>query len=977
MHITSINGRDAINLIPEEVVNICNLFSLDYFTDYELINPKLNKYIVLVGNNKKVPILNYLLNLEDIANLCATLDLSKSYILDCRGDVILYNEQKEEIVLNDVIKNDISSAVTLFNDYGGHLNENGEHIINLKLPSVGIHYGVNLLIGNRMGFDCPLQSTPKAVVDYLGRGSFRAHSTYQVLATSWGMLPEENGHPANRQFYLLENGQQIFYSASIDEHVLDAKCIHSQNKTIIEYELDCKLKITRTIFLTKQRIGLPCANEIQTIKIENLCSKKRNIKIVYTGMFGSSNPDTQKIDVIYSTLISQTRVTKNDNNEIVSISPDYFPEYCRREIRYCILKTDKGFADDFESSYATFVGNGSIQKPQNLYHLTNKLSLKGPNFFALGKALLLKPYGNVNVDTFTGMVDAKDTTGNDDYLRFEAEIKALINKFKKHRNVLNEINENDKDCRKYAKFLQIAGNDLFANYVNNNLPFQVYYQTFVSRAFAMTQKGYREIGFREIQDIYASMYYLIAQGKEKFVKSLLVQWISNVYKMGYANHNFYYVGKEPGMCSDDQIWLVHAIYQYISLTNDIKFLDLKVKMAGTKQKRSVYETIKNIILYSGKISIGKHGLPLLDSADWNDCLNIDIDYLNGIAKEKEYFRQLKKNNKPYGTALDSDYSESVMNAFLLVIAIKEMIKITETIKDYFYQDELKELLTSLTKNIQDNCYIDGYFVRVLINRNNKNGIEYIGSKGDKLSLDPNIDGSYYLNSFSWSLLSGVASEEQISQMIEKLEKYLKTPAGFKLCTMHNLSLAGAKGSATDQYFVGDRENGAVFKHATMMTVVAMLKTAKTVKNQVLKEKLLDNAFYMLDIVMPYRTLSNPYKFKGNPRYCTQYNNSITEENIGPVLSGTSTWLTLAIMEMLGVNIDTTSISINPSLRKDIEKMEFTLNLESEQLFFIISKTNNCYGDNANIEVMVDGNKIEGHTFNKFADNQRHIIEVHY
>jgi len=62
----------------------------------------------------------------------------------------------------------------------------------------------------------------------------------------------------------------------------------------------------------------------------------------------------------------------------------------------------------------------------------------------------------------------------------------------------------------------------------------------MSRSFGQTQKGYREIGFREIQDLFASMYYFINIGYQDFVKELLFEWTANVYKMGYANHNFYW-----------------------------------------------------------------------------------------------------------------------------------------------------------------------------------------------------------------------------------------------------------------------------------------------------------------------------------------------------------------------------------------------------------------------------------------------------
>ena len=59
---------------------------------------------------------------------------------------------------------------------------------------------------------------------------------------------------------------------------------------------------------------------------------------------------------------------------------------------------------------------------------------------------------------------------------------------------------------RYPAYLQPeTGDSRFDAYVGHNLPFQVLYQTYVSRAFAWTQKSYRETGFREIQDIYASM----------------------------------------------------------------------------------------------------------------------------------------------------------------------------------------------------------------------------------------------------------------------------------------------------------------------------------------------------------------------------------------------------------------------------------------------------------------------------------------
>lgn len=959
--------------------NLLSKLNIKSFDDYELIDISSNSFIVFEGEGRQIPILSNIMNNPKLSNYFINLDKGVSYFLSYKNkEITLKDENEININIPNEEKEEIMNIINLFKEYGGYLNDNGEHIINLKCPNCGIHYGVNLLIGDRTHYDHPLQSTPKSVVDYLGRGSFRGHSTFQVLATSWGLNPEENGHPCNRQFYLVEDGKQIFYSASIDESIEKAYTTHSQNRTYIHYVLKCGLEVKRTIFIAKQYDDLPCALEIQTIEIKNNNNKSRKIDIVYTNMFGSSNPDTQKIDVIYSTLITETKVYRNQEGQVVAITPSYYPEYCRREIRFTSLRSEGEFSTSFASDINKFIGNGTLNNPQRVTKLSNECNSKGPNFIALGKTIELGINESKSVDTFTGVVDATKTSGNDDIKLFEEQLNNMLNKFNNHESVLEELDNIIKDCDKYASFLQIKGYEdkNFISYVNKNLPFQVYYQTYVSRSFAMTQKGYREIGFREIQDIFASMYYLVSKGEQELVKKLLIQWSENVYQMGYANHNFYYVGKEPGMCSDDQLWLVQAIHRYVELTGDKSILKQNIKVAGSSKTRKLYDTLKAIIAYSSDISVGKHGLPLLDSADWNDCLKIDVDYLDGPVKEKAYKKQIRKNKTPYGVAFESDYSESVMNGFLLSIALDHMISFAKILNDSSYIDQINEKSTKLRKSLIDNAYINDYFARVLINRENKNNVRYIGSIGDKLSLDENLDGSYYLNSFSWSLLSNIADEEQISKMLDAVEKHLKTPAGFKLCTKHDLSLAGASGSATDQYKPGDRENGGVFKHATMMAVVGMLKQSKKVKSLDLKKRLIDNAYFMLDIVMPYRTLNNPYFYKGNPRFCTQYNNSVTEENIGPILSGTSSWLTLALMEMLGVEITIDGVYINPALREEISEIKFELKNKGDYLLFEIYKNKGELCDINNASITVDG--IKGSAFiPNFNDGKKHVIVIKY
>jgi len=119
-----------------------------------------------------------------------------------------------------------------------------------------------------------------------------------------------------------------------------------------------------------------------------------------------------------------------------------------------------------------------------------------------------------------------------------------------------------------------------------------------------------------------------------------------------------------------------GILQIYYYTKDTSVLNEEVPVAdGNNEKRAVRETLKAIIQYSACISVGDHGLPLLDLADWNDCLKIDSNSIDGATKEKLYYEQLKKTNGKYGDRFMSDYSESVMNAFLLKLAIDHLAEI--------------------------------------------------------------------------------------------------------------------------------------------------------------------------------------------------------------------------------------------------------------------------------------------------------------
>jgi len=958
-------ARDSI-VTAEDLIkgSFCSQF-LNGNIDAEYLSADRVRVVGASGLSYKAPVCIHLLNDPSLHDfICASSSDKQLFVF---GDEIRYFDESGEKELPDDIA---ARAIGIFNRAmasRGVINENGEQVLDLKTYPVGPHYNVNLLIGNRAGYPEPLLTTPKSAVDSLGRGSFRSGGSQQVLATRCVLQPEENGEPANRQFYIIENNRRIFYSLDTVNNVASAQCVHSQNHTVIKYITECGLEITRTIFILPQEDGMPEAVEAQRIAIRNLTEKKRQLRLVMTGMFGITGPETIANDVVYANIVVETERLSRDGKPAV-MSMHFKPNHQQGEKRFAMLLSRGETMDDYCTSQTDFIGSGSLAYPDMLMMMPSRHNRRMAPFFAMGKNFSLEADETRNIDGLVGMMSIEED--NPDAV-FDAAVGKLFEKYSDDGALEEALGNVRNFWNDYSSYITPkTGDDMFDSYVGRNLPFQVLYQTFVSRAFAWTQKSYRETGFREIQDIFASMYYMEANGMSWLAKDLISMWVRNVFRMGYANHNFTRTGKEPGDCSDDQIWLAQAVYRYVKMTGDYDYLLEEYEIAGEDAKRSLWDTLMAILEYSGKISVGKNGLPLLDKADWNDTLRLDKLCMDGPTKERIYREQLERNGQEYGVQLENSLSESVMNACLLKIAADAVSEMGAHIGKEADAAKAAELSAFLYDSMQKNCWKGDFFARAMINDGRE--YTYLGAGKDGLSADASIDGTYFLNSFSWTILAGVASDEQIAIMLDTVNKYLRCDAGLKLCTLVHYELLGAN-TATSLYFPGDRENGGVFKHAAMMAAAAALKAAKTVADDKLAEDLAELAFFMIGKTLPYSTMKAPYITKGNPRFCTQYNNSETGENIGPILSGTASWLTLAIFEQLGVDIGADGAVFTPVMPKDKDEISYTLNLEGTVIAVDIKRGSN-WRATEQTQYIYDGVK-QSDKVAVVRDGEKHTLEI--
>ena len=156
----------------------------------------------------------------------------------------------------------------------------------------------------------------------------------------------------------------------------------------------------------------------------------------------------------------------------------------------------------------------------------------------------------------------------------------------------------------------------------------------------------------------------------------------------------------------------------------------------------------------------------------------------------------------------------------------------------------------------------------------------------------------------------------------------------------------------------------------------MLKAAKTVKDRNLAAELRDLAYRIVDLVMPFRTMDDPFVLCGNPRFCTQYNNSETGENVGPLLSGTATWLWLSLMAAYGIKITAEGIELDPILKDIKQEIRLSLNTGKASYRVKIAKPNGFRRVRDEMPlVLLDGLPVASNRIPLFKDGKVHRVNV--
>jgi cellobiose phosphorylase len=328
--------------------------------------------------------------------------------------------------------------------------------------------------------------------------------------------------------------------------------------------------------------------------------------------------------------------------------------------------------------------------------------------------------------------------------------------------------------------------------LNIHNPHQCFITRLWSRYLSYYQLGLgaRGIGIRDSSQDILGVMANIPQDAKEFLKTLLAFQKQN----GSAMHQFNPLTLEgsigdaaemedrPHYYSDDHLWSVLGVTAYIKETGDLTVLDEKIpfyerdREGKPLEAASVLDHIRRALTFT-RNNTGKHGLPLLGFADWNDTIN--------LAKG----------------------AESLFSAHLYGLALKEFIALLDFLGQQEEADEWRAAHSEMKARVEEHAWDGDWYVM------------YFDHDGTPVGSHTNQYGQIHLNGQSWAVLAGFASPERARQAMDSAYKRLNTKYGIKLSTPGYDGYDPRYGGVTT-YPPGAKENGGIFLHPNPWAMIA-------------------------------------------------------------------------------------------------------------------------------------------------------------
>ena len=789
----------------------------------------------------------------------ANLTLNASY-----GNIYRYLKELEDEYLDSIkdipfeetprmvetipAKREKLTELKYLNDYGGFSEDGKEYTIRVnkdeKLPTVWSHILTNKQFGT-------------LVTEGMGGYTWYKNSRLNRL-TAWSNLPVQD--VPSEIIYLQNEESKKVWSMGLNPCPDD-------NDYYITYGLGyAKYRHQSDEISQNLEMYIPMEDNIkvQTLKLENNGLKKKKLKLVYYIKSVLEEDELKSNGYCNLEFIPNSNVICMKN----TAEEETFSQY--------LFVSSSEKITSYTGSKQNFVGNGGLANPDGIRQikLDNSNSLWQNGIIAIQCEVELEALESKEIVFTLGV--GKTVLECQDIAYKYCNLSKVKEEYEKTKNYWRGITDN----------LQVSTPLESTNILLNSW---LIYQTITSRLLGRT--GYYQsggaYGFRDqLQDTIALKYVDPEFTKQQIIKHSAHQFIEGDVEHWWHEETIRGIRTR---FTDDRLWLVYLVEDYISFTGDKQILDIQTpyltgailetgvdekydRYEQTELTESIYEHCKKAIEIS--LDFGENGLPKIGSGDWNDG---------------------------FSTVGNKGKGESVWLGFFMYDVLKKFIPICIEKDEPDLAKKYEEITEKLKRALNASGWDGRWFRRAFMDDGNVLG----SMQNEECRIDSIAQ--------SWSVISGAGDNDKKYISMESLENHLidKENGVIKLLDPP-FDKGILKPGYISSYVPGTRENGGQYTHGAIWSIIAFSLLGFGDKA--------GEYYRMINPIEHSRTKEAANKYKVEPYVISA--DVYTQKNLAgrggwTWYTGSSSWMYEAgIKYLLGLHIENGYLSIQPCIPSD-------------------------------------------------------------
>ena len=455
-----------------------------------------------------------------------------------------------------------------------------------------------------------------------------------------------------------------------------------------------------------------------------------------------------------------------------------------------------------------------------------------------------------------------------------------------------------------------------------------------SRSVNTLAPGVRHIGTRDsAQDMLA-----MCHSNSEMAKEMLLYLITKQFEDGsctpLSSKQVGFVCNTRAIKSDVHLWLP-LLAHMLAAETDVEFLNVELPFLekdGRTQVGSatVWEHLLRAVEFT-EAHLGRNGIPLTLRGDWNDII---------------------------GKFSQGGKGESVFAAQQYVVALDKLISIAKAIND---QKNIEKITTYKDKQVQAilKCAWNG-----------KWWYRCFKDDGTPVGCETDEFGKIWINSQTWSVISGVGTPEQMKAGMDAVSEHLDTGMGLRKLAPGFETYPYVE-DPFSTYNPGNGENGAVFCHAHTWAVIAeaILGNAERAwkyYNDILPHNCIEKVGLDTYKSEPYAWVSNIVGVENKKRGWGNVSH----------ITGTAPWMVIAAERyLLGIRSELDGLCIDPCISNDWDRVAIIRKYQGKTLNITVE--NQGHKSKGVTKLMVNGEIFDGNFIPKavITDSINDTVEI--